>query len=197
MMPMDAGSRVRDGPQGKVRTTEQARGEGGGRPQGGEDPREPGPRPKRGDPSVEAPTGRGSKPLKRGPDRRKPVVLPHVGPGAIQVAGDDGNANRKRGCHRREAMRPQPGQALKGEPRERARVINIGEIVEGARRRSGQEPQGRNMTREVEFPGMVALDGMVALLGKKPRESGAQETHRKVVIVRRDARARLWSGVEA
>lgn len=53
------------------------------------------------------------------------------------------------------------------------------------------------MTRGAEASGMVALDSWVALKGKKPRESGAQETRRKVVIVRGNARVTLWSGAEA
>jgi hypothetical protein len=72
-------------------------------------------------------------------------------------------------------------KALKGEPRERARLKHTGEIDEGARRRSGQEPQGRNVTRELECPGVVALVGMMALWGMKPRESGAGDARRKTV----------------
>jgi hypothetical protein len=68
-----------------------------------------------------------------------------------------------------------PAEALKGEPRERARLKHTGEIGEGERRRSGQEPQGRNVTRDLESPGVVALAGMFALWGVKPRESGARD----------------------
>jgi len=153
--------------------------------------------PKRGNPSDVVPTGRGRKPLKRGLDARKRVGPLHVGPGAIRIAGDGGSANRKRGRSHREMTRFRPGQALKGEPRERVRLKHTGEIVGGARRRSGLEPQGRNMTRGAEAPGMVAPDDWVALRGNKPRESEAQEARRKVVIVRRNARVKLWSGAEA
>jgi len=145
---------------------------------------------------VTLPTGKGRKPLKRDPGVRKGIGPVHVGFGVIRIAGDAGFVNRKRGGARREAGRPLPGQALKGEPRERARLKHTGEIVEGGRRRSGREPHGRNVTREVEVPGVVALDGWVALRGKEPRESAAQDVRRKAVR-RGNARARLWSGAEA
>jgi hypothetical protein len=88
-------------------------------------------------------------------------------------ADDAGIANRRRGSGAGMRRRPSPAEALKGEPRERARLKHTGEIGEGARRRSGQEPQGRNVTRELENPGVVALAGMMALWGVRPRESGA------------------------
>jgi hypothetical protein len=76
-------------------------------------------------------------------------------------------ANRKRGCVAERRTRPLPGQALKGEPRGRARLRHTGEAVQGARRRGGQEPRGRNVTRGVETPGVVALDGRVVPMGKQ------------------------------
>lgn len=150
------------------------------------------------------------KPIGCDPNRQRDET-PEARPGRVKarLAGarrirGNSNCGRRRvqpiargEANRRETMRSLPGQALKGEPHERARLKHIGEIVEGARRRSGPEPQGRNMTRGAEAPGMVALGNWVALKGKKPRESGAQEARRKVVIVRGNARVKLWSGAEA
>jgi len=79
----------------------------------------------------------------------------------------DTGSQSQEGMRRREATRPLPGQALKGEPRGRARLRYTGEAVQGARRRGGQEPRGRNMTRGVEAPGRVALDGRVVPMGKE------------------------------
>lgn len=144
-------------------------------PQGGGTPGEPdrdpngetrGPRSKRRrDEPPEARSGRTE--ARHAGERREPEQS--------GSADDAGIANRTRGRGAGMRRPSSPAQALKGEPRKRARLKNTGEIGEGARRRSGQEPQGRNVTRDLESPGVVALAGTLALWGKKPRESGAGE----------------------
>lgn len=67
----------------------------------------------------------------------------------------------------REAARFQSGQALKGEPRERARLKEIGEFVEGERRRGAAEARGRNLTRAVECPGVRGSRWMGSAEGAK------------------------------
>jgi len=71
------------------------------------------------------------------------------------------------GKHCRETMRFRSGQALKGEPRERARLKQIGEFVEGGRRRGAAEARGRNVTREMEFPGVCGSRRMGCAEGAK------------------------------
>jgi hypothetical protein len=56
-------------------------------------------------------------------------------------------ANRKKGSDVERRTRFLPGQALKGEPRGRARLRHTGEIATGGRRRGRQERRGRNVTR--------------------------------------------------
>lgn len=70
--------------------------------------------------------------------RRRPLVMRRKRRRASQ--SQEGRSGR-------EAGRSLHGQALKGEPRERARLKNTGEIIAGARRRGTQEVRGRNMTR--------------------------------------------------
>lgn len=130
----------------------QTRDRGWGEPQGGRSPGGPGCLPRR-DPDGGTPTGEGSKPL----ERRRPFG-----------SGDPAATRQtQEGKRRREATRSSSCQALKGEPRGRARVKQTGETARGARRRGGQEPRGRNMTRGVDAPGVVALHGWVASMGKR------------------------------
>jgi hypothetical protein len=150
------------------------RDEGWGKPQGGGTPGERDRESRAGKPVDHGRNGLGEKT----PEARSwRAEACHAGerrkPEQSGFADDAGNANRKRGSGVGRRRRPSSANALKGEPRERARLKHTGEIGEGARRRSGQEPQGRNVTRDLECPGVVALVGMMALWGTKPRESGA------------------------
>jgi len=131
----------------------QARDGGWGEPQGGRNPGEPGCAARERSDGGGTPTGSGTKPLKR---RRR-------------CGSGDPAATRQsqEGMSRREARRSLPCQALKGEPRGRARPRHAGEAAQGARRRGGREPRGRNMTRETEAPGVVALRGRVASRGEE------------------------------
>jgi hypothetical protein len=74
----------------------------------------------------------------------------------------------------REAGRSLFGKALKGEPRERARLRDTGETVTGARRRGTQEVRGCNMTR-VRQAREWWLGRLVALRGE---ETSGERTRR-------------------
>jgi len=147
------------------------------------------------------------KPLERGRGRRKPIA-PHPDVGQRNrpdepdrkgrggragkanrrrkaYVGDTREVNRKRGGAAERRRRHLPGEALKGEPRGRARLRHTGEAMQGARRRGGQEPRGRNMTRELEGPGAVALHGWVASRGKRTSRER---------VARAKARARGFTG---
>jgi hypothetical protein len=180
-------------PQGSKVLVRITRGTGWGKPQGGEIPREPGRRLRRGNPVAVVPTGRRMKPLKRrrcGETRNEGTAIRTVAdPGhcrsterslrqeaVMQVARlAEGRYPRRWNRRRSRLVRaivsrpisriaggeapPRGGrfrscQALKGEPRERARLKEIGESVEGGRRRGAAEARGRNVTREVECPGV-------------------------------------------
>jgi len=80
-------------------------------------------------------------------------------------------ANRTKGSDAERRTRFLPGQALKGEPRGRARLRHTGERATGARRRGRQERRGRNFDPEEATPGAVARRLWVASWGNKPRES--------------------------
>jgi len=76
-----------------------------------------------------------------GPGRCVPPI------GSARSVSRGREANRRKGSDAERRTRSRPGQALKGEPRGRARMKQAGEIVTGARRRSRLERQGRNKTR--------------------------------------------------
>jgi len=155
-------------------------------------PGEPGRRPPTGKPDGQRPNRHGDQPPEARPRCAKADRADRHRPRFISGLGSERGANRTRGCGRREATRSVPGQALKGEPRERARLKDTGEIVEGATRRSGQEPQGRNWTRGMEAPGWVALDGWVALWGNRTSgERCAGRIHREADPMRGDTRVTL------
>jgi hypothetical protein len=147
----------------------------------GESPREAEPQESQiADPNGETRGPRSKRRREQTPEARSGrTEVRHAGerrnPEQSGFADDAGIANRKRGGGAGMRRLSTPAEALKGEPRERARLKHTGEIGEGERRRSGQEPQGRNVTRDLESPGVVALAGMFALWGVKPRESGARD----------------------
>jgi hypothetical protein len=125
----------------------------------------------RGNLRAAVPTGSGIKPL-------KPTFFQSACGSEGRMRASDGSPlhvaaglKRQEGMARREAGRSLSGQALKGEPRERARLKHTGETVSGARRRGRQELRGRNVTRGRHAPGVCGSCGWVALWGHKPRES--------------------------
>jgi len=198
VIPMDAGSRERKPPEREGPGDGEGSRRGTGKAPGRQKPRRARTQSETGKPIGCSP----NRPRDETPEARPERVKARPA-GEHRTRGDPhrgrrrGKANRRRGRGRREATRSRSGHALKGKPHGRARLKHIGEIAGGARRRSGPEPQGRNMTRGVEAPGMVAPDDWVASKGKRPRGSGAQETRRKAVIVRGNARVKLRSEAEA
>lgn len=113
-------------------------------------------------PGAEAERRRGTG---AGPGRCVPPI------GSARSVSRGREANRRKGSDAERRTRSRPGQALKGEPRGRARMKQAGEIVTGARRRSRLERQGRNFDPEEATPGVVARRGWVAPWGNKPHES--------------------------
>jgi hypothetical protein len=169
---------------------------GEGKAPGRRNPGEPGSVHRR-DPGRGTPTCRGIQTPEARPRRPErddaPIAGTSDGAGGTACRSSTLSGSQSReGMRRREAVRSRQCQALKGEPRERARLKHIGEIVPGARRRGGQEPRGRNMTRARQarerWLGTVGL----RCWGNEPRESDGAG-----MLRRADARVRLWSGVQA
>jgi len=77
-------------------------------------------------------------------------VAPPIG---IADRSRDAVANRRKGSCVERRVQSLPGQALKGEPRGRARMKHAGEIATGARRRGRSERRGRNRTRRRQLRG--------------------------------------------
>lgn len=100
-----------------------------------------------------------------GPGRCVPPI------GSARSVSRDRAANRRKGGDAERRTRSRPGQALKGEPRGRARMKQAGEIGTGATRRGRLERRGRNIDPEEATPGVVARRGWVAPWGNKPHES--------------------------
>jgi len=82
-----------------------------------------------GKPVADIPTREGLKPLKRCPDRIKNPTGQCGWNAALgkRIARGEVTADK--------AAQPSPGQALKGKPRERARLRHTGEMIKGEKRR--------------------------------------------------------------